>query len=154
MAQRKITPVIERALRHCIREDRGYETACLIWKGNTVQGYGRITRGRRGASTLPVHRVVWEDKHGPVPKGLELDHLCRQRDCCEPTHLEAVTSRENVRRGNGPTAVNARKTHCIHNHPLAGENLYVDPRGGRFCRACHRKRCREHKKRRLALRLV
>lgn len=87
-----------------------------------------------------VHVLVWESVNGPVPPGLELDHLCRQRDCHEPSHLEAVPRRVNILRGNGFSARNARKDRCPKDHPYEGDNLivYRDKEGGehRYCRTC------------------
>jgi hypothetical protein len=78
-------------------EDRGHETPCWIWTlGTNSAGYG-MSRGA-GGSRL-AHRVLWEVEHGPVPEGLELDHLCRVRLCVNPAHLEAVTRAINCRRG-------------------------------------------------------
>jgi hypothetical protein len=83
-----------------------------------------------------VHRVVWEWLIGPIPDGLTLDHLCRNRACCNPDHIELVTMAENKRRGYSRNAINARKTHCPKRHPLEGDNLMVDKRGYRRCREC------------------
>ena len=75
-------------------EDRGYETACLIWPGAVNHhGYGRAWGGQ-------AHRVFWERERGPIPDGLELDHLCEQRDCVNVDHLEPVTHAENTRRAH------------------------------------------------------
>lgn len=80
-----------------IEEDRGYTTPCWIWqKGEASGGYGRLSVNRR---TMPVHRYFYEKEYGPVPEGKELDHLCRVRLCCRPTHVEPVTRAENLRRG-------------------------------------------------------
>lgn len=80
-----------------IEEDRGYETPCWIWQRATTHGYGVH---RRSGRSITAHIVFYEEKFGPVPKGLELDHLCRVRACCNPDHLEAVTTATNTRRGN------------------------------------------------------
>ncbi|HEV8450554.1 MAG TPA: HNH endonuclease signature motif containing protein [Gaiellales bacterium] len=80
-------------------EDRGYKTPCWAWQGRTIySGYG-ITRGTDGVITT-AHRAMYELHYGQVPDGLELDHLCRHRDCVNPDHVEAVTHLENVRRGS------------------------------------------------------
>lgn len=80
-----------------IEEDRGFVTPCRIWQlAKDDDGYGKVTsQGRR---TL-AHRVAYEHGRGPIPEGLQIDHLCRQPSCVNPDHLEAVTSAENVRRG-------------------------------------------------------
>jgi predicted transcriptional regulator len=81
-----------------IIEDRGYKTACWIWQGKKNKyGYGRI---KRGGKEYMAHRYMYEQKHGPVPGGLELDHLCRQRACMNDEHLEAVTPSVNKQRGD------------------------------------------------------
>ena len=79
-----------------------------------------------------AHRVAYELQVGPIPVGLQLDHLCRVRSCVNPAHLEPVTSAENTRRG-----LRAMKTHCPQGHPYAGENLLIRPTGQRRCRTCH-----------------
>lgn len=88
----------ERILKRSETRDCGYETPCRIFLGatNQVRGYGYLTVAKKQVYT---HRVMYEAFVGEIPKGLELDHLCRVRACCEPNHLEAVTHRENVRRG-------------------------------------------------------
>jgi hypothetical protein len=80
---------------------------------------------------------------GEIPRGMTLDHICRNRDCCNPAHLEPVTVKENILRGDSLSARNARKTHCHRGHPLAGDNLSLPPSGGRKCKACGRERKRK-----------
>ena len=112
------------------------EHGCWLWQGNRFgNGYAMMTVRRRKAL---VHRLAYQAAKGPIPDGLQVDHLCRVRHCINPDHMEAVTSRVNTLRGIGPTAVNARRTRCIHGHPLSGDNLYVEPSGRRRCRACDR----------------
>lgn len=95
------TPPIERVKRRSTYEDRGHESLCLIYKGALNDGYGVLFLGSRTDGSrrcIAAHKAVYEHFNGPVPEGLELDHLCHQRDCCEVTHLEAVTHSENIRR--------------------------------------------------------
>jgi hypothetical protein len=109
---------------------------CWPWLGVTnFDGYGYF---RRDGRTVMAHRYAYELEAGPIPEGLEPDHLCRNRACCNPAHMEPVTHRENVLRGEGTAAVNARKTHCPREHELSGDNLYVNPSGHRRCRTCQR----------------
>lgn len=104
---------------------------------------GRMTSHR-------PHRIIYEALHGPIPDGLQIDHLCRNKVCCNPHHLEPVTARENILRSNGQGAVNARKTHCIHGHPLEGDNLVIGLDGARRCLVCLRDRGRRHQQKRRA----
>lgn len=117
-------------------------TGCWEWSGakqsRTSHGmFGYNALGRN--VTRYVHTWMWEFLVGPVPDGLVLDHLCRVTHCCNPAHLEPVPVGMNTLRGDGPTAVNARKTHCKRGHALAGQNLIVRPgKSGpqRQCREC------------------
>lgn len=111
---------------------------CWEWQGYvTRDGYGcviyegRITR---------AHRAIYMLTMGAIPDGLLIDHLCRNRRCVNPAHLEAVTKRENTLRGNGVSAQCARQTACIHGHPFTAENTRIERGGKRRCRACDRER--------------
>lgn len=105
-------PAHERVLAMCTREDRGYVTPCLVFTGSKAgRGYGIVGIGSSADGTQHfayVHRVMWEYQNGAIPAGLVIDHLCRQLACCEPSHLEPVTTRENLRRGEGPAVTRAR----------------------------------------------
>ncbi len=102
-------------------------------------GYGLAWH--KGHNNL-AHRRVYELLRGPIPEGLTLDHLCRERSCVNPDHLEPVTFRENIRRGQSPPGINSRMTHCKNGHPLSGDNIRIETSGGRRCRTCDNERCR------------
>ena len=110
---------------------------CWLWTAATKGGgYGSFFFNGKHAY---AHRVSYSFSKGEIPSNLQLDHLCRVRRCVNPDHLEAVTQKENLLRGTGAPARNARKTHCKHGHPLSGDNLYIYPNGDRRCCTCHRR---------------
>jgi len=105
---------------------------CWIWLGHlSYNGYGRL---RFGMKDFFAHRFVWEYLVGEIPKGLNIDHLCRVKKCVNPDHLEPVTQKINNNRGLGNQ--NKKKTHCIHGHPFNEKNTYKDNVGSRHCRPC------------------
>ncbi len=125
---------------------------CWLWIGAQTRsgGYGLT---KHNGKHVPAHRVTYEMLKGPIPTGLQIDHLCRTPPCVNPAHLEPVTLAENVRRGISPSAANSRKTHCLRGHLFDKANTYVNRNGGRTCRTCRRnkqrpinrqKRAKEH----------
>jgi hypothetical protein len=118
---------------------------CWLWLGYTNEdGYGVM---RYRGSVKSVHRWVYLTVVGAISKGLELDHLCEIRGCCNPRHLEAVPHKVNVGRGRLGQVTRARqlaKTHCPQGHSYA-ENLLIHKSGHRRCAECHRIRQREYK---------
>jgi len=115
---------------------------CLTWKGHlNYAGYGLIwTKDKK----YRVHRIIHELFIGPIAEGLCVDHLCRNRACVNPEHLEAVTPVENVRRG---VPKNRNKTHCVKGHEFSLENTTILKSGKRRCRKCHNRLNREWKAR-------
>jgi hypothetical protein len=111
--------------------------SCWLWTGPLSRdGYG-VTHARKAGR---AHRLSWMLHRGPIPPGLQLDHLCRVRHCVNPDHLELVTSRENTLRGDSPAARRARQTHCQRGHLFDDANTLVTVVAGRVRRRC--KACR------------
>lgn len=125
-------PLIDRVMRY-LREDES--TGCWVWTGGLTRGYGRL---RAHGRSLTAHRVVYEAMVGEIPEGLQLDHLCRNRACSNPEHLDPVPPRVNTLRGTG----HGSETHCPQGHPYSAANTYRY-RGRRYCRECNRIRRRK-----------
>lgn len=118
------------------------EGSCWVWPGPLQHGYGRVTfEGRE----IHAHRWAWIILRGPIEPGLVIDHLCRNKACVNPDHLEPVTQRVNALRGIGYSGINARKTHCKWGHEFTEENIWRPKSGDRIrrhCRACQKRRDR------------
>lgn len=136
----KPMPLRERLMKYVRLEGE-----CWIWTGaKDPEGYGRVNFNGHANSEL-AHRVAYREFVGPIPEGLELDHLCRNPSCINPKHLEPVTKSINAKRGlTGKHLRDNRygrsKSHCPHGHPYDLLNTYFDSKGHRFCRTCHRER--------------
>lgn len=136
-----MAPIFERLTRHVAFEPN---TGCWLWYGAACkQGYGRTCVGSKRLGTYRhalAHRAMYEALRGPIPLGLEIDHLCRQPACINPDHLEPVTRRENVMRGLAPiltAKIHGDQTHCHRGHPFDEQNTYRRKhRKGRLCRKC------------------
>jgi hypothetical protein len=132
---RPLTPLFDRFSAKYKLND---ETGCWDWIGGKRAGYGRIGSGGARGTILSAHRLSYEIHVGPIQDGLVLDHLCRNRACVNPKHLEPVSNRVNILRGQSVAALNSRKTSCSRGHPLADENLFKQANGARGCVECRR----------------
>ncbi len=133
-----MTPTMPFEQRFWAKVDRRGPDDCWSWlAGKDQDGYGYFWVGN-GRRLCRAHRVAYELLIGSIPKGLELDHLCRNPPCVNPAHLEPVTTRENIRRGVRAGVVVALRTSCYKGHPYTPENTYgVGPdRRWRVCRTC------------------
>lgn len=120
-------------------------TGCWVWTGHVDRhGYGKFGKTGEPWNTTLAHRLVYMLLAGPIPPGLQLDHLCRWPRCVNPDHLEPVTGGENTRRGG-----RAIRTHCPSGHEYTPENTYTH-KGKRRCRTCHLRIAAEYRARRLA----
>jgi len=129
-------------------QDEAYEVAfrfwskvertdtCWNWKGLLDNGYGMfsLTHDKK----VRAHRFSYQIMVCEIPEDKVIDHLCRNRACVNPEHMEVVTLKENILRGEGITAVNAKKTHCIRGHEYTPENTIKQNKNGRKCRECTR----------------
>lgn len=131
-------------------------SGCWQWIASlTGRGYGVFRVGsRRAHAAAPrhlsyAHRLSYESLVSPIAGALTIDHLCRNRGCVNPAHMEPVTIGENILRGNGSSAVRARQTHCLRGHPFDSLNTHIRQDGTRHCRACDRDRCRRYYERKI-----
>ena len=108
-------------------------SGCWMWMAATNDGgYGNTTINGKRKYT---HRAAYELLIGKIPDGLHIDHLCRVRSCCNPSHLEPVTHQENHKRGEAGKYL-ADRTHCDKGHPFSGDNLVTRDKGYRRCHTC------------------
>lgn len=125
--------------------------SCWNWLGGTGKGgYGIF---RISSTQYYVHRVSWAIANGGTPGSLCIDHLCKNRTCVNPSHMELVTLAVNTMRGDTSSSIpviNSRKTHCIRGHEFNEDNVFFDAKGSRRCRECFR--IHDHSPRRLRLR--
>lgn len=138
----------ERFLKYTLPDPN---SGCWLWSGATTKaGYGVLNLSRK---VHLAHRMSYELFIGPIPEGLQLDHLCRIRCCVNPKHLEPVTNQENARRGLGGKwfgKIQSAKTHCPFGHEYSQENTMLQ-KGHRLCRTCRRRRWHEWKGRQVSL---
>ena len=133
---------LDRVLGRCVETEAG----CWEYTGMIHDGYG-VLGATPAEGTRRVHRIVWIRLRGPVPDGLVLDHLCRNRACCNPEHMEPVPQGENIRRGMTGAAASARhakRTHCARGHAFTEGNTYRR-QDGRRCRTCSLERRRRER---------
>lgn len=135
----KARPGIDRLLEKIVVDAAG----CWLFQGQqSKDGYAKIQIGGYGfdgprSRNAMAHRVTYEHYKGPIPDGLQIDHLCRVRHCVNPDHLEAVTQYVNTMRGFGVGAVFSRRSHCKNGHEFSEDNTRM--RGtARICVHCSR----------------
>lgn len=144
--------VVPLAERFWAKVDRRGPDECWAWLGGRAGKDGAYGTCYHDGRHTTAHRVAYLLAGREIPDGWEVAHLCGNPGCCNPAHLEAARARENNMRSGSRCAALARKTHCKHGHPLAGENLYVTARGERQCRACRSRRSSDAASRRKAAR--
>lgn len=141
---REPVPPYERVIARVtlVPAPEGIDGECCLFTGATARGYGRVMTGSVANGTRRAryaHAVVYEETCGMIPFGMELDHICRRPLCVNPAHLELVTHRENLLRGESPVGRASRATHCPQGHPYDQANTHRY-KGMRRCRACGRER--------------
>lgn len=134
--------LVELSVRFWQKAQRGSPDECWEWTASGSKDYGTFYDHGRSRQ---AHRVAWELTNGPVPDDLPLDHLCRNKRCVNPGHLEPVSQKTNLHRGNGWAGRHVRATHCPQGHPYNAANTYRKQRRthvSRECRQCDRDRHR------------
>ncbi len=128
------------------RVNKSGPNGCWLWTGpKNKDGYGNHSENHK---VVKAHRWSYEYHKTPIPEGMQIDHICRNRACVNPDHMEVVTKKENTLRSLAPTAINARKTHCYKGHPFTKENTWISPEGWRYCKICKREQDRIKRERR------
>lgn len=122
--------------------EKGVPNECWPWLGTTNNGYGQVTMPGRQIS---AHRLAYAAWIGPIPEGFEVHHICENKSCVNPAHLDSLPHKDHTRRHlTNPLTQNFLKTHCKRGHELTGYNVYPTKSGGRTCRECNNMRNREH----------
>lgn len=139
---RKRKPPLERFHAFVKKCEGPRSSPCWVWQGALSNGYGNFTLSRPRRN-ITAHKWYWEHINGPKPMGMDLDHLCRNRSCVNPEHLELVTRSTNILRGNLPSTNTQRalaRTHCPQGHPYSEDNTYLERTSKgqvkRHCRIC------------------
>jgi len=133
----------ERRLLEKIEKQKGSD--CWFFTGSKLpSGYGILWNGVR---PIGAHRISFQLYRGEITDGMEIDHICNNRSCVNPEHLQLLTHKENMRKSSALMGINARKTHCKRDHELSGDNLHITPRGARQCKECMRMHARNAKAR-------
>lgn len=137
----------ERIAKH----SRPLPNGCIEWTGAiNAHGYGQSSYYVDGKQrNCNAHRFSYLVTHGEIPEGMHVHHVCYNRRCINPAHLELRTPKGNVHDAGSRnvTKAFAEATHCVHGHPFSGDNLYVRPTGERLCRECSRRNARETSRR-------
>lgn len=120
---------------------------CWLWTGGQSHGYGNFHLDGR---QVGAHRFAYAEVHGPIGAALVLDHVCRNKLCVRPSHLQAVSQRINVLRGDVARAL--RENRCVNDHEFTPDNTYVNPKGARVCLICRRASEARYRERRRAAR--